>query len=103
MALRATHWERRDTDDREALGNTAYDFCRASRGVKGIRNCRFYWSNADTVVILADAESAEVFDRPGTPELGKAAFVLADLARSVRDERWIEPREGVAAYRQAGR
>ena len=103
MALRATYWERRDTADRNALGNAAYDYCRTSRGVKGIRSCRFYWTSADTIVILADAESAEVFDRPGTPELGKAAFVLSDLARSVRDERWIEPREGVEAYRQAGR
>ncbi len=103
MALRATYWERRDNADRQALGNTAYDFCRASRGVEGVRNCRFYWTNADNIVTLAEAESAEVFDRPGTPELGKAAFALADVARSVRDERWIEPREGVEAYRQAGR
>ena len=103
MALRATYWERRDGADRNALGNTAYDFCRASRGVEGMRHCRFYWPNADTIVVLADAESAEVFDRPGTPELGKAAFVLADLARQVRDERWVEPREGVEAYRRAGR
>jgi hypothetical protein len=103
MALRATYWERRDNADREALGNSAYDFCRSARGVEGIRNCRFYWSNADTIVILSDAESPDVFDRPGTPEVGKAAFALADLARTVRDERWIEPREGVEAYRRAGR
>ncbi len=103
MALRATYWERRDNADRNTLGNTAYDFCRAARGAEGMRNCRFYWADADTIVILAEAESAEVFGRPGTPGLGKAAFALADLARSVRDERWIEPREGVEAYRQAGR
>ncbi len=103
MALRATYWERRDNADRQALGNTAYDFCRALRGPKGMRNCRYYWTNADTIVILGDAESAEVFDQPGTPELGKAAFALSDLARSVRDERWIDPRQGVEAYRQAGR
>ena len=46
MALRATYWERRDNADREALGNTAYDFCRALRRAKGMRNCRYYWTNA---------------------------------------------------------
>ncbi len=68
-----------------------------------MNNCRFYWTNTDTVVILRDAESPEVFDRPGTPELGKAVFALADLAHQIRDERWVEPRSGQEAYRQAGR
>ncbi len=103
MAIRATHWERRDGADREALGNAAYDFCRASRAVQGMNNSRFYWTNTDTVVILGDAESPEVFERPGTPELGKAVFALADLAHQIRDERWVEPRSGQEAYRQAGR
>ena len=103
MALRATYWERRDGGDRNAFGNAAYDFCRALRGVQGIRHCRFYWSNTDTVVILGDAESPEVFDRPGTPEVGKAVFALADLGHQIRDERWAEPRAGQEAYSQAGR
>ncbi len=103
MALRATHWERRDGADREAVGNAAYVFCRASRAVQGMNSCRFYWSNTEPVVILGDAESPEVFDRPGTPELGKAVFILGDLARQIRDERWAEPRSGQEAYRQAGR
>ena len=68
-----------------------------------MNHCRFYWTNTDTVVILGDAESPDVFDRPGTPELGKAVFALGDLARQIRDERWAEPRSGQEAYRQAGR
>ena len=103
MALRATHWERRDASDREAFGNAAYDFCRASRAVQGMNNCRFYWINTDTLVILAEAESPEVFDPPGGPEHGKAVFALGDLAHQIRDERWVEPRSGQEAYRQAGR
>ncbi len=103
MALRATHWERRDGTDREAFGNAAYNLCRTSRAVQGMNNCRFYWINTDTLVILGDAESPEVFDRPGTPELLKAAFALADLAHQIRDERWVDPRSGQEAYRQAGR
>ena len=103
MAIRATHWRRRDGADREAFGSAAYDFCRASRTVQGMNNSRFYWTDTDTLVILGDAESAEVFDRPGTPEIGKAVFVLADLAQQIRDERWVDPRSGQEAYRQAGR
>jgi hypothetical protein len=55
------------------------------------------------MVIQADAESFEIFDRPGTPEAAKAGFALLDLARNVRTERWGEPRDAEQAYRLAGR
>ncbi len=103
MAIMVIHWERRDNADRGALGSAALDFCRASRTVEGMRDCRFYWANADTVVVQADAESTEVFYRPTTPPVARALFALADLARQTSDERWMEPGMGQETYRAAGR
>ena len=48
-------------------------------------------------------DSFEVLDRTGTPELGKAIFALADIARAASTERWQEPRAATEAYRRAGR
>jgi hypothetical protein len=103
VAILVNHYERRAGQDLEALANAAYDYCCASRTIPGIRSCRFYWVNADLMVIQAEAESFEIFDRPGTPEAAKAAFTLFDLARNVGTERWAEPRMAEQSYRQAGR
>ncbi len=68
-----------------------------------MRSSKFYWENSDTIVMQSEAESFEVFDRPGTPELGKAIFALSDVARPVSTERWQEPRAAAELYRRAGR
>ncbi len=103
MAILVNHFNRRDNASVEAFGNAAYDYCRASRAQAGTRSSRFYWVDIDTIVVQSEAESFEVFDRPGTPEMGKAAFALLDLARSGTTERWLEPQAAQEAYRSAGR
>ncbi len=103
MAIQITRWERRDNADRNALGQAALDACRASRGIEGTRSCRFYWTSTDGIAMLWDAESAEVFDQPGTADQARAVFALADLARAVDMERWADPRTGQDVYRRAGR
>ena len=102
MAVLLSRWERRDGADREQLGIAAFALCRASRA-QGAKACRFFWTGPDTVVILAEADTAHLFDDPAKPELAQAQFALADLARSTGTERWIDPRDGTTAYRTAGR
>ena len=103
MAIIVNHWQRRDNTSIEAFGGAAYEVCRASRANEGVGSTRFYWVNADTIVIQSEADSFEAFDRPGTPEFGKAIFALSDLARAVSTERWQEPRAATEMYRRSGR
>lgn len=103
MAISVTRWERRAGTTLEAFGDAAFDYCRASRTTPGMQSCRFYWVNADVIVTLSDADSAEVFDRPATPDTAKTAFTLIDLARQVGNERWAAPSEAQLTYRTAGR
>jgi len=103
MAIMLTKWERRESTDREALGNAAFVLCREQRARPGVTGCRFFWTNPDEVAVLAEAESAQVFDEPPNPEMNRALFGLADIARQTVTERWIDPRDGMAAYRAAGR
>lgn len=103
MAVMLTKWERRDGTDREAFGNAAFALCRAQRARPGVTRCRFFWTNSDEVAVLAEAESAQVFGEAPHPEMTSALFGLADIARQTATERWIDPRDGMAAYRAAGR
>ncbi len=103
MAVTLTKWERREGTDREELGNAAFVLCREQRARPGVTGCRFFWTNPDEVAVLAEAESAQVFDEPPKPEMTRALFHLSDLARQTVTERWIDPRDGMEAYRTAGR
>ena len=103
MALLLQHCDRRDTADRAEFGEAAYGLCRALRGGDGIRNSRFYWVNADRIVIFTEAESMTDFDQPPKPEVASALFRLADLARFTDEERWFDPGVGEDTYRMAGR
>lgn len=103
MAIIVNHYARRENASLDDLGNAAYEYCRALRAQPGVSNSRYYWVNADTLVVQSEADGFEVFDRPATPELGKAAFGLTDLARAAATERWMDPRTATEAYRQAGR
>jgi hypothetical protein len=98
-----SRWERRDSADRDALGRAALDLCRVNRANAGVRSARFFWGSTDHVVFLTEAESAEVFDRPATPEQARAAFALSDLARPVSTERWADARAGEDTFHRAGR
>jgi len=102
MAAMYSRWDRRDGADRALLATAAFELCRASRQ-QGARSCRFYWVNADTVVILTEADDQHLFDDEPKPELAQAMFNLSDLARITQTERWMDPRVGEANYRIAGR
>jgi hypothetical protein len=103
MAFLLQHWNRRDAADRSEFGEAAYALCRAMNGDDRIQKARFYWVNADRIVILSEARSMEDFDRPPRPESAKAMFHLADLARITDEERWFDPAVGEDTYRMAGR
>src|SRR5262249_17329958 len=103
MAIMLTKWERRESTDREALGNAAFVLCREQRARPGVTGCRFFWTNPDEVAVLAEAGAAPGFDEPPNHEMNTALFGLADIARQTVTERWIDPRDGMAAYRAAGR
>lgn len=103
MAILISRYERRDGADRDAMAGAALDVCRANRAAQGMRSARFYWTNTDTIVLMLDAESQEVFDRPGSSDQLRTAFALADLARNTGLERWADARDGEQAYRGAGR
>lgn len=107
MPIQFQVWERRDSADRNALGNAAMDVCRASRATEGIRSSRFYWHGANEVAFLTDGET-EALDSLGnaskvTADQARALFTLADLARATLSMRLGEPRTGEEIYRRAGR
>jgi hypothetical protein len=79
MAVMLTKWERREDADRDAFGNAAFVLCREQRARPGVTGCRFFWTSPDEVAVLAEAESAQVFDEPPQPELTRALFGLADI------------------------
>jgi len=103
VAFLVQHCDRRDAATRIEFGEAAYGLCRALRGSDRIRNSRFYWVNADRIVIVSEAGSVEDFDRPPNPETANALFRLADLARITDEERWFDPAVGEDTYRMAGR
>jgi hypothetical protein len=102
MAASIIRWEGRDGADREQLGVAAFNYCRAVRA-QGATSCRFFWTGPDSVVVFAEADSPHFFDDQPKPEGAQALFALADVARTDGPERWMDPRDGQAAYRSAGR
>ena len=103
MAVMLSKFQRRDTADRVALGTAAFELCKQQRAVPGVTASRFFWTSADDIAILAEAESPLAFDEPMKPELATAVFRLADLALQTANERWTDPREGVSVHTRAGR
>lgn len=103
MHLGMSYWERRDAADRDAFASAALGVCRATRKQDGINDCRFFWRDSDTIMILTDAESKEAFDRRPGPEVFAAIFALSDAARAAGSDEFISPGDGMRAYRDAGR
>jgi len=101
MAVAFSRWERRDTADREEFGMAALAYCRAAKAAG--TTARFYWTGADSIAILAESDAAGVFDQVPSPDMAKALFTLGDLARCPAQERWIDPKTGMASYQAAGR
>lgn len=94
------HIDRRDSADRDEFAKAAVVFCRAMRGLDGVADCRFYWKPFDTIVILAEAESADAWNAQSN-ELAEASFALFDLGRSAGYETWLDARSAEEAYLSA--
>jgi hypothetical protein len=103
MAIIVGRWERRDSADRQDMGGAALAYCQALKARDGVRGARFFWVSPDRIAIQTEADSQQVFDEAPDAETAKALFALADLAQAVDTERWMDPRDGQAAYRNAGR
>jgi len=102
MAIATVRFDRRDGADRGALGMAALEYCRAVRKQFGAKS-RFFWTGPDSIVILSEADSQQVFDEAPDATTAAAFFAVADLARQTGQERWLDPRDGLTAYGAAGR
>lgn len=103
MPIEVSHWRRRDTADRENLGKTALETCRALRSADGFTDARFYWVSPDEIVLQATASAGEVLGREYAPDVARAFYALADNATQVSREWWMEPGPAEANYHSAGR
>ena len=103
MPIEVSHWRRRDNADREILGKSALEVCRALRSADGFTDARFYWAGPDEIVVQATAASGEAFGREYAPDVARVFYALADSAYQTSREWWIEPARGEANYRSAGR
>lgn len=101
MDIGMSRWERREGADRDQLGRAALAYCRALRGSDGVHGARFYWANPDALVVLTEAESAAVLYRQASPEVARATFALADLARQTGAETLFDAKAAEAMYRAA--
>jgi len=107
MPIQFQVWERRDSGNRETMGNAALEMCRIWRKAKGITISRFYWYGTDSIAFLTEGEAAAL-SNPGFPadqltKFGQQGFIIADNARQTLNMRLVEPRDAVASYRTAGR
>ena len=97
--LVVTKWERRDGTERANLATAAFAWCQAmKRSEQPARSAKFYWTDADSVVVVADVD-----EERGDAEIAKTLFSLSDLARRTSYERWMDPKSGEEAYKTAGR
>ena len=94
--------ERRDNADRNEFALAALAVCRNVKKQDGIKTSRFYWYNADSIVIWSEGE-ASAFDYSPNPDLAKDMFALADLGKLTQNWRLSDARLGEEAYKQAGR
>lgn len=85
--------ERRDSASRDDFAEAALSFCRAIRGLEGVEECRYYWKPFDTIVILAEADSANAWNTDSVL-LAKASFDLFDVGRLALYEHWLDARSG---------
>ena len=101
MAYLVTHWSRRDTTDRDDLGQAALEWCNAARAYAEADSARFYWAGPDTIVTVAEVDTMDSIDVVPGPEMTAAIVRLADLASRTRVERWLQPGEAEERYRSA--
>lgn len=96
-------WDRRDTASREDFGAAAFKLCRAAKTHPAIKSARYYWANADQIVTANETDDLSAYWAGGNKEVGAALFAMADLARSLGTETWIDAGQGTATYKDAGR
>jgi hypothetical protein len=101
--------EKFPTSDRNAFAQAALAFCRASKSLGDVSG-RFYWIGPNSIGFIFQGTKPELLNRlNGTSseqpdaELELARFALADLAEVSNAERWMDPGQGEATYRAAGR
>lgn len=94
-----SRWQLKPGADRAKLGDLVLDACRMTRANEGVRNARYYWASANTVIWLADYEHSRfVYATPATPEGTKLNFAISDLADMTAWELWADARAGTEAY-----
>ena len=52
-----SRWELRPGADRVAMGNTALELCRFNRSLEGSLSSRYFWPDANAVVILHEVDN----------------------------------------------
>lgn len=97
-------FERYPSAGRDALAMAALEWCRAAREHDGVNDSRFYWIDPNEIVVVTDAEPGAWGSGSGaqlSARAAKAAFALADLARSTSTETWADARSGAEMFNRA--
>ncbi len=98
-------YDRRDSGDREVLGNAAYALCKNAKKKEGITSAKFYWAG-DSIIILMEGEG-QALNSPGNAvpqeQNAKPGMDMIDHSRLTTDIRLTEPKASEAAYRAGGR
>ena len=99
-----TIYERRDNTDIAALGDAAFELCRACKKLEGVETAKFYWYSTDTVVIWVEGENTDPFaaEFQNNPETTLAAYKMGELAKIHLMWRLMDPAAGQASYKTAG-
>jgi hypothetical protein len=107
MPIELQIWERRDSGNREIMGNLAVQLTRIVRARDGISSCKFYWgigTHIENLVAITEGE-LEALNNPAATapsDYLKAALTLCDHARCTLSMRFQDPRAAVEGLRQLG-
>lgn len=97
-------WKLRPGGDRVALGTKALEMTRYQRSQEGCVSSRYFWADANSVVLLTELDApSRVFSGGPTADGSRIAFDFADLADREAWEVWMGAREGTATNKMAGR
>lgn len=98
-----SRWELRPGADRVALGNTALELCRFNRSLEGSLSSRYFWPDANAVVILHEVDNPRVVFPGPSADGARIAFNMSDLANRTAFEIWSGAGQGTETNRLAGR
>jgi hypothetical protein len=99
MSMEVTHWEARDYASGGAdLGFAALAMCRAWRGAPGVKGATYWVEGFGRIVVLIETEpGTDVAAVNALPDVAKSGLALAELARNVDAQSWMDPRAGAAS------